>query len=297
MGDDARSEYLYKFVSRDTVNLKNREANVNLVDHGTLSVAKFSDDGHVHWLPLVYGENGLTEANGFLSQADVVINARSAADLLGATPLDRPEDVVPNATNGSVYVMLTNNTARKAAEVDAVNPRPHNKFGQIIEIIEPAGDFASTKSQWNILVLAGDPTDPTVGANWHADISKNGWFACPDNGVIDPKGRLWVSTDQGSVAYKTGTNDGLWAMETQGALRGKSKMFFRCPDGAETAGPIFSNDGKALFIAIQHPGVGKLSQAQDTLHNPLTRWPDFSPSMPPRPAILVIQKNDGGEIA
>ncbi|GEA01252.1 dTDP-glucose 4,6-dehydratase [Alteromonas sp. KUL17] len=296
MGDDAANEYLYKFVSTDSVDKTNIQNNLNLLDEGTLYVARFGESGGVLWMPLVHNTGPLTAKHGFFSQADVVINARMAADLLKATPLDRPEDVVPNASTGKVYVLLTNNTKRQQEHVDGVNPRAHNKYGQIVEITEPKGDFASTKSQWEMLVVAGDPNDKNVGAKWHKNTSDNGWFACPDNAVVDHNGRLWVSTDQGDIAYETGTNDGLWGLETEGEERGTGKMFLRCPEGAETTGPMFSDDGTSLFVAIQHPGVGSSESGRDSLHHPVNRWPDDDKNNPPRPSIVVVQKHDGKAI-
>lgn len=291
MGDDQRFEYLYKFVSRDTVNLDKPKANADLLDHGTLYVAKFYDDGYLEWLPLVH-DNGPLQAQ-FDSQAEVLIEARRAADLLGATPMDRPEDVVPNKDNGKVYVMLTNNSKR--TEVNNANPRTENYYGHIIEIAELDNDFANTKGYWDILVKCGNPDIPNHGAKWNPSTSENGWFASPDNAVVDPSGRLWVSSDQGGKAFMTGTNDGLWALETEGALRGNGKMFFRAPMGAELCGPIFSDDGESLFVAVQHPGDhGKPGAVR--VENASTRWPDFSDDMPPRPSVLVIRKKAGGPV-
>ncbi|TIS17743.1 MAG: DUF839 domain-containing protein, partial [Mesorhizobium sp.] len=115
------------------------------------------------------------------SQADVLIETRRAADLLGATKMDRPEDIQPNAGNGKVYVMLTNNSKRKADQVDAANPRAANAFGHIIEIVEDGGDFAATKGKWEVLLKCGDPSVADVGATFSTATTANGWFGMPDN--------------------------------------------------------------------------------------------------------------------
>ena len=294
MGDDKRFDYVYKFVTRGRVNLATPSANTDLLDHGTLYVAKFKDDGTVLWLPIVFGTGPLTAKNGFNSQADVLIETRRAADLLEATPMDRPEDVVPNPKTGKIYVMLTNNTGRSKDKTNAANPRAPNTFGHIIEITEPRGDFTSTKSNWDFLIKAGSPDQPEVDAKWHRETSENGWFASPDNGVIDPGGRLWVSTDQAEKVSLSGTSDGLWALETEGNLRGKGKMFFRCPEGAELCGPAFSPDRESLFVAVQHPGDS--DDPKINFDHPGTRWPDFKPDIPPRSSILVIQRKGGGKV-
>ncbi len=291
MGDDQQFEYLYKFVSRDKVDLENPRANKDVLDHGTLYVAKFYDEGYLEWLPLVH-ENGPLQTQ-FDSQAEVLIEVRRAADLLGATPMDRPEDVVPNDVNGKVYVMLTNNSKRTAA--NNANPRTENYFGHIIELTELDNDFASTKGYWDILVKCGNPAIASHAADWNPNTSENGWFASPDNAVVDPSGRLWVSSDQGGKAFMSGTSDGLWALETEGDLRGTGKMFFRAPKGAELCGPIFSDDGESLFVAVQHPGDdGKPGAVR--VETAATQWPDFSDGMPPRPSIMAIRKQGGGAV-
>lgn len=292
MGDDQRFEYLYKFVSRDKVDLDNPKANYDLLDQGILYAAKFYDDGYLEWLPLVH-DNGPLEA-AFESQADVLIEARRAADLLGATPMDRPEDVVPNKKTNKVYVMLTNNNKR--GEPNVANPRTENHFGHIVEITELDNDHSSERGYWNILVQCGNPKIPSHKAEWNPKTSENGWFTSPDNAVVDPDGRLWVSTDQGSKTFMSGTNDGLWALETEGALRGMGKMFFRAPNGAELCGPIFSDDGESLFVAVQHPGDrGKPGEVR--VETATTTWPDFQEGMPPRPSVVVIEKKTGGKVA
>lgn len=291
-GDDERFDYVYKFVTAGKFNPDDRAANMKLLDEGTLYVAKFHEDGVVEWLPLIHGEGPLTEANGFRSQADVVINARLAGDALGATKMDRPEDVQPNPKTGKVYCMLTNNSKRKDEQVDAANPRGKNKFGHIIEITETDGDFASTKSTWEVLLKCGDPSVADVGASFSTATTANGWFGMPDNCAIDVDGRLWVATD-GNNKKDTGRTDGVWAVETEGPMRGTSKLFFRVPVGAEMCGPCFNPTSDTFFVAVQHPGDAGLP----TFETPATRWPDFKDGMPPRPSVVAITKQGGGKIA
>lgn len=300
-GDDNRFDYLYKFVSEGTFNPDDRDANRDLLDSGTLYVARFDADGTMEWMPLVHGDGPLTAENGFDSQADVLIEARRAGDLLGATPMDRPEDVEPNKVTNKVYVMLTNNSRRTPEQVDAANPRAESNFGHIVELTPPNDDHAATTAQWDILVLCGDPAVAEVGAKWNPATSRNGWFGSPDNCAMDHQGRLWITTDQGSGWSRSGTADGVWGLETDGELRGTGKMFFRVPIGAEMCGPIFTPDDTALFVAVQHPATDGTKdypgfERSSTFEDPATRWPDFQEGVPPRPSVLVITKQDGGRI-
>src|SRR3546814_5025675 len=88
--------------------------------------------------------------------------------------MDRPEDVDPNPQTGKVYVMLTNNNKRKADAVDGPNPRAKNDFGHIIELTPPNGDHDALTYAWDLLVIAGDPAKPEVGARYHQATSANG---------------------------------------------------------------------------------------------------------------------------
>ncbi|MEM9012379.1 MAG: PhoX family phosphatase [Pseudomonadota bacterium] len=297
-GDDNRFDYLYRFVSSGRVS-GDKAADMTLLSEGELSVARFNEDGTLDWMPLVFGQGPLTEENGFTSQADVVIDARIAGDLLGATPMDRPEDVQPHGDK--VYVMLTNNTRRTAEQVDAANPRAESAFGHVIEITVPAGDHDTASAQWEILIRCGDPSVAEVGAQWGPATSEHGWFGSPDNCAIDADGRLWISTDQGRGWPLTGKADGLYAIDTEGEVRGSSKLFFRCPVGAELCGPYFTPDSETLFLAVQHPATDGVSsypgfERDSTFEDPATRWPDFADGMPPRPSVVVVRKQGGGPI-
>jgi secreted PhoX family phosphatase len=295
LGDDERFEYVYKFVSEGRIDGANRAANLALLDHGTLYAAKYHTDGTGEWLPLAHGRGPLTSENGFGSQADVLIETRRAADVLGATKMDRPEDIEANPKTNRVYVMLTNNAGRKADQVDAANPRANNAFGHIVEMQPPDGDHAATAFTWEVLVRCGDPSVAAVGATFSSETTRDGWFGMPDNCTIDSQGRLWIATD-GNSAKRTGRADGLWALETEGASRGTSRHFFRVPIGAELCGPVFTPNDESLFVAVQHPGEREDGQ-DSSFEKPLTRWPDFQDGVPARPSVVVITKRGGGRIA
>ncbi len=297
-GDDERFDYVYKFVTEGRVDTANRAANMNLLDAGTLYVAKYNADGSGTWMALVHGQGPLTAANGFATQADVVIEARRASDLLGATRMDRPEDVEANPRTNKVYVMLTNNNRRNAGQVDAANPRSDNRFGHIIEMTPPDGDHAAINFTWETLVRCGDPSVAAVGATFHPNTTKDGWFGMPDNCAIDAMGRLWIATD-GNMPSKTGRADGVWAIETDGAARGTSKLFYRVPNGAELCGPEFTPDMETFFVAVQHPGEPDEDDpnAKPANFNTVsTRWPDFKDGVPPRPSVVAITRKGGGKI-
>ena len=230
-GDDARMEFVYKFVTQDKFDPKNREANRDLLDRGTLYVARFEANGKMRWLPLVHGQGPLTAANGFNSQADVVIEARRAGTLLGATPMDRPEDVEPNPLTGNIYVVMTFNERRTAAQIDAANPRAENKWGHIIEIVPPRvngkPDHAATECDWGFFIVGGDPSKPEQRARYPNAPSANGWVAAPDNVAFDPKGRIWISTDGQEDA--AGFNDSLYAHRSGQRQARRDPLFLHRP--------------------------------------------------------------------
>jgi uncharacterized protein len=228
-GDDAPFEYLYRFVSDGRFDPNSGDTDRDLLDRGTLSVARFSDDGRVTWLPLIWGQGPLTAANGFAGQADVLIETRRAADLLGATPMDRPEDVETNPVSGIVYVVLTHNDERKPDQVSALHPRAPDPHGQIVELIPPADggadrDHTAAEYRWDIFLMAGDPRNPEDRASYHPQLSGDGWLSAPDNIAFDRAGRIWIATDG---LPRFGLADGAYVAETEGPRRALTRQFYR----------------------------------------------------------------------
>ncbi len=299
-GDDARDEYIYKFVSKGVFRKAAGKANGALLDEGTLYVAKFNDDGTGEWLPLVFGQGPLSQTPAaagddacrtcFKDQADVLVNTRLAADLLGATKMDRPEWGAIDPKTGQVYFTLTNNSERTVA--DKANPRPKNRWGHIIRWSEAGNDPAATRFTWDIFLLSG-PEDDSLFAGKPLD--KDQIHNSPDGLWFDRDGRLWIQTDSSeSVLNKGdyaqfGNNQMLCADPRTGEL----KRFLVGPLGQEITGVITTPDGKTMFVNVQHPGAS--TSAEDFAAGKLTgTWPNMGPYA--RSATLVITKVDGGVI-
>ncbi len=317
MGDDEKFEYVYKFVTRDRFDPKNPAANRDLLDRGTLFAARFDADGTGEWLPLVHDERGpLNSETGFANQGDVVIKVRAAADLLGATPMDRPEDVEPSPVTGFIYVACTKSENRAHTEADeswsgrqtsvapnAANPRPDNRSGHIIEIAEAGDDVTAMRFSWNVFLLAGNPAEGRyiVDARELANAqlaAQDTYFAgykdrpaqppihCPDNLGIDPSGRLWIVTD---TDVRDWPNNGCFVTNTSGPERGLLRQLASGPLGCEVCGCEFTPDGRTLFLSIQHPGEG------GTIEAARSHWPDGN-GLPARASLVAVERDDGGPV-
>ena len=293
-GDDSRFEYIYKFVT--AANYNAATANGSLLDEGTLYVARFNDDGTGEWLPLVYGQNGLDEANGFTSQADVLVNTRLAADFMGATPMDRPEWGAVDPANGDVYFTLTNNTSRNAGNVNEANPRVTNRHGHIIRWKEDGGEQAATTFSWDIFLFGGDSgesgVDTNIGYDPNGDVlTADNILSSPDGLWIDPDSRVWIQMDSGYT-----DPFGNCAMLVADPTTGDLKRFLVGPIDQEITGITMTPDQRTLFINVQHPGEGT-SATDFAAGNYTSSWPDFMPATrPPRSATVVVWKNDGGVV-
>ncbi|MEK9519554.1 PhoX family protein [Streptomyces sp. adm13(2018)] len=307
MGDDERFDYFYKFVSSRRMKKGNSRAarahNLTLLDEGTLYVAKLTGDspaaeidgtgkhpadgefdGSGVWIPLATGN--VSHVPGMTAE-EVYVFTRLAGDKVGATKMDRPEDVEPSPRTGRVYVALTNNTDRGKpgkAGADEANPRNLNKHGQILELAENWDDPSSDGFAWRLFLVAGDPNDP---ATYFAGYPKEkvSQISCPDNVAFDPHGNLWISTDGAQL----GSHDGLFGVATQGERRGELKQFLTVPKGAETCGPIIQD--RRVLVAVQHPG--EIDGA--SVENPKSEWPD-GPGKIVRPSVVAVWRTDGRDI-
>ncbi|AKG23401.1 PhoX family protein [Calothrix sp. 336/3] len=315
MGDDERNEYIYKFVCTKPLNPNKRSANRDLLDDGILYVAKFNDDGTGKWLPLVHGQNGLTSENGFRSQAEVLVKTRQAADLLGATMMDRPEwTAVRPRIRGfqeiEVYCTLTNNNRRGSSPVssnkpdgsttagsarppvDAANPRPNNLYGHIIRWREDGRSVTATTFTWDIFVEAGDKLDPDP--NHKGNINGDD-FGAGDGLWFDDFGRLWIQTDQAGDGLGDWKNIGGNVMVCADPNTKQIRRFLTSPTNCEVTGITSTPDGKTLFINIQHPGEDSVASNPTQYSN----WPHSQGyGLPgrPRSATVVITRKDGGVI-
>lgn len=299
MGDDQRFEYIYKFVSNGKFDPAKGKKNSDLLTDGILYVARFDDNGQGVWLPLLFGQNGLTAANGFNNQGDIVINARGAADIVGGTKMDRPEWVAADPKNpGHIYCTLTNNKNRGKAgypAVDAANPREDNLFGHIIHWHEAGSDATADHFSWDILALAG--SDQTDNPNYKAQNSGDA-FGSPDGLVFDNNGILWVQTDVSSStinqkAYQGMGNNQMLAVDP---ADGYFKRFLTGPNRSEITGIAFTPDNRTMFINIQHPGETDSGTTAPDAVLALSSWPEGPAAGRPRAATVVIQRLDGGVI-
>ncbi len=332
MGDDERNEYIYKFVCAKKHNPKNPAANRDLLDEGTLYVARFNADGSGEWLPLVWGQNGLTPENGFADQADVLIKCRQAADRVGATMMDRPEWGAVHPVTREVYMTLTNNSRRGNTPVsvnnpngttgaasanppvDPANPRPDNDYGHIIRWRERHGAVAATSFDWDLFVQCGDkattktlPASYTPGEYGGQAVGYRGNilgddYGAPDGLWFDQDGRLWIQTDQAGNAQGDWLNIGGNVMMCADPSTGLTRRFLTAPPGCEVTGVVTTPDGKTMFVGIQHPG-----EDWGAFPTEKSAWPDNGANGPttaselsmvhkPCSSVIVSPKDDGGVI-
>ena len=300
-GDDSTNQFIYKFVSEQP--FQKGVTDGSILDTGVLYVARFNDDGTGEWLPLVYGQNGLDASNGFRDQADVLVNTRLAAGLVGATPMDRPEWGAVDPNNGDVYFTLTNNSGRSTA--NGANPRTQNRHGHIIRWAEAGGEHASTTFEWDIFLFGGDAGQSgqanLAGKDPNGDaLTVDNLLSSPDGLWIDKDSRVWIQTDIGEGSQNSGVYEvfGNNAMLCADPKTGEMRRFLTGPIGQEITGVITTPDQRTMFINVQHPGA-TTTPTEWELGPRYVRssWPDRNPArLPPRSATVVIWKDDGGVI-
>lgn len=233
MGDDKRDECFYKFISEKKFNANNRDANMDILEKGTLYVANL---GKQQWIALDYATNSALQKE-FADQAEVLINTRVAARVVGGTLLDRPEDVEIHPHDGTVFLALTNNSN-------------HGNFhGQIVRFVPTNSDHGSDSFRFEVFVAGG----------------KQSGITCPDNLHFDSKGNLWVVEDFGATednVYAAYKNCGVFMIPTDGKNYGIPHQFASGPRGCELTGPWLTPDETTLFLDVQHPDTWNLYPGQ-----------------------------------
>ncbi|MCC3304361.1 PhoX family protein [Sneathiella sp. HT1-7] len=284
LGDDERGEFLYKFVTAGK--FTEGGDNSNLLDDGTLFVAKFSDDMSGKWLPLTPETTGM-------SHAEISILTRQAASKVGATTMDRPEWVAVNPNKVEAYVALTNNKNRgkkpnaggDETPVDGPNPRAGNHYGQIVRWRPANADHASDSFEWDLFVVAGNPTVHNDAYGGSKNINAENMFNSPDGLAFDASGLLWIQTDGNYSNEKDFAGMGNNQMLLADPETGEIKRFLVGPKECEITGFAWSADRKTVFIAVQHPGEKGNSH-----------YPDGGMTVP-RSTVIGISRKDGNSIS
>jgi hypothetical protein len=336
MGDDARNEYIYKFVSEGKYDPAT--ASGVLLEKGTLYAAKFNDDGTGVWIPLVYQQNGLNEDNAtypnlFTSQAAIAVYTRHAADAVGATKMDRPEWTAINPLNGEIYTTLTNNSQRTAANANAANPRAYtdggstgNRNGHIIRQREVGDDPTATRFTWDNFVFGAQAQadDPAQNAAYQQNVnlsglSDNNDMSSPDGLWFDLRGLLWIQTDDGAYTDKTNcmmlaavpgrVGDGAKVAVTNGT--GASATTVMTPVGKKLGDDnlrrfLVGPRGSEITGMVMTPDyktffINIQHPGEDgNLTTFQSHWPDSQSNAMsnarPRSATIVVTRSDGGMI-
>ncbi len=335
-GDDARGEYIYKWVSAalwdpaDATAADRLATGDKYLDRGTLYVARFDPDGRGVWIPLTLSNPRIAgyPKYAFADPADVCIHSRLAADAVGATKMDRPEWSAVNPANGEVYFTLTNNSKRTVESADAANPRAYqdnkagkvnkgNVNGHILRMSEAGGAAAATTFTWDVYLFGAEAgADPAINLS---GLTADQDFSSPDGLVFTPAtGICWIQTDDS--AYTDVTNCMMLAALPGRVGDGRPvpvaatrvltpvgraptlatlRRFLVGPKGCEITGVCESPDGTALFVNIQHPGENTAMSDVNAPDKYESQWPanaGYGAGKRPRSATVVITRIDGGRI-
>ena len=283
-GDDERGEFLYRFISSEKY-IEDADCS-NLLENGSLYVAKFDDDGYGTWLELT------PESTDMVSQAEVCIHTRQAASRVGATTMDRPEWVAAHPHKAELYCALTKNSHRglktdKGVDnmpVNGPNPRAENQYGQILRWRPNNGDHTASRFRWDLFVLAGNPSVYSDEYGGSENINADNAFNCPDGLSFDQDGILWIRTDGNYSSQGDFSGMGNNQMLLANPESGEIKRFMVGPKECEITGLTWSPDRKTAFVGIQHPGEKGNSH-----------FPNGGKSVP-RSSIVAITRDDGAQI-
>lgn len=324
MGDDSANQFVYKFVTSKRFNARNRTSNRDLLSEGKLYAARLEADGTGSWIELsLAGANAAPKPDGatpFKDQGDVLVRAREAALRLGATKMDRPEDVQSPTDGtfrgqGSVFVLCTANTSESGRPGNAANPRrtkmggdgfERNNQGHIVRIDENRKDHAALTFKWDIFAVGGDPSAEIAmvtnrdgvaqnASSWHKGkpTTSGDRFAMPDNICFDKQGFAWVATDGTPDLFPC--NDGVYVMPMSGAGPRPVKRFLTVPVGAECCGPFVTENQRNFFCGVQHVGAssreGTPFRSREV--GPFSTFPDGGW---PRDSVIVVRRVDGGVV-
>ncbi|GAB4533835.1 MAG: hypothetical protein Tsb0024_03330 [Ruegeria sp.] len=273
MGDDERGEYLYRYVSNGIYTPGGETA--GLLDDGTLYVARFNDDSTGQWVPLTPETTGM-------EPAEILIFSRMAASKAGGTTMDRPEWVATSPVAAEAYCCLTNNKNRGVkpnaggddTSVNGPNPREANKYGQIVRWRPADDDHAADGFDWDLYVMAGNPTVHSDAYAGSANVNAGNLFNSPDGMMIDSTGMVWIQTDGNDDNEGDFAGHGNNQMLVGDPVTGEIARFLTGPTGCEVTGLTWSADRRTMFVGIQHPGKN---------------WPDGGT---PRSAIIAIKRDD-----
>jgi secreted PhoX family phosphatase len=276
MGDDERGEFMYKWLSMDKY-VPGGDTSTLLSD-GQLYVAKFNMDMSGEWV-------ALTPAATDMSAAEIAIFSRMAASKVGATTMDRPEWIAVNPTAVEGYCCLTNNRNRGVkpnaggddTSANGPNPREANNYGQIVRW-RPSGDnHASNTFEWDLYVMAGNPTNQEGAYKGSSNITAGNMFNSPDGMQFDTTGIMWIQTDGNDDNEGDFEGMGNNQMLAGDPVTGEIRRFLTGPNGSEVTGLTWSSDRRTMFVGIQHPGAP---------------FPDGEGSLP-RSAIVAVKRVDG----
>ena len=266
MGDDARNEYIYKFVSAQNwvaadANPADRVATGDkYLDAGTLYVAKFNADGSGEWIALNMANTTVAGyANyAFADAGDVAMHSRIAGDAVGATKMDRPEWCGVHPTTGEIYFTLTNNSNRRLGAVTGAQLNP-------------------------------DPANPRV----YTDIT-NCMMLAAVPGTVGDGGPLTLNYGAGgTVTTRMGKKPTATTL----------KRFLVGPARQEITGLCETPDGKVLFLNVQHPGEEDSDFASVADPSAFrSHWPANAgygaggALARPRSATVMVVKDNGGRV-